>query len=143
MIIKLNLKNFSVKKGTQMIEHSTRNPKVLGSIPSGVEAFLFSQKIFSNIYWKFNLVLNYVNSKSQVDKVDMVEFGYHGEWYTLLIIDIIDWNYLEKFVYKLNFLQNPTCKNKDWTFSEFYQYFYGVCIFWRKSNRQVVISSTL
>ena len=29
----------------------------------------------------------------------MVEFGYHGEWYTLLIIDIIDWNDLEKFVY--------------------------------------------
>ena len=28
----------------------------------------------------------------------MVEFGYHGEWYTLLIIDIIDWNDLEKFV---------------------------------------------
>ena len=27
------------------------------------------------------------------------EFGYHGEWYTLLIIDIIDWNDLEKFVY--------------------------------------------
>ena len=29
----------------------------------------------------------------------MVEFGYHGEWYTLLIVvDIIDWNDLEKFV---------------------------------------------
>ena len=27
----------------------------------------------------------------------MVEFGYHGEWYTLLIIDIINWNDLEKF----------------------------------------------
>ena len=27
-----------------MIEHSTGNRKVLGSIPSGVEAFLFSQK---------------------------------------------------------------------------------------------------
>ena len=36
--------------------------------------------------------------ESQVDKVDMVEFGYHGEWYTLLIIDIIYWNDLEKFV---------------------------------------------
>ena len=32
----------------------------------------------------------------------MVEFGYHGEWYTLLIIDIIDGNDLETFVY--NFL---------------------------------------
>ena len=48
---------------------------------------------------KFHLVLNGVNSKSQVDRVDMVNFGYHGEWYTLLIIDIIDWNDLEKFVY--------------------------------------------
>ena len=28
----------------------------------------------------------------------MVEFRYHGEWYTLLIIDIIDWNDLEKLV---------------------------------------------
>ena len=33
----------------QMIEHSTGNRKVLGSIPSGVEAFLFSQKkLFKN-----------------------------------------------------------------------------------------------
>ena len=30
--------------------------------------------------------------------VDMVEFGYHSEWYTLLIIDIIGWNDLEKCV---------------------------------------------
>ena len=81
----------------QMIEHSTGNRKVLGSIPSGVEAFLFSQKNFSNICWKFHLILNDVNSKSQVDKVDMVEFGYHGEWYTLLIIDIIHWNDVDKF----------------------------------------------
>ena len=48
------------------------------------------------VYWKFHLVLNVVNFKSHVDGVDMVEFGYHGEWYTLLIIDIIDWNDLEK-----------------------------------------------
>ena len=53
-----------------------------------------------NIYWKFHLVLNDVNSESQVDKVDMVEFSYHGGWYTLLIIDIINWNDLEKFVNK-------------------------------------------
>ena len=33
----------------------------------------------------------------------MVEFGYHGEWYTLPIIDIIDWNDLEKFVYRKTF----------------------------------------
>ena len=33
----------------QMTEHSTGNRKDLGSIPSGVEAFLFSQKI-SSIY---------------------------------------------------------------------------------------------
>ena len=26
----------------------------------------------------------------------MVEFVYHGEWYPLLIIDIIDWNDLRK-----------------------------------------------
>ena len=53
------------------------------------------------MYWKFHLVLNDVNSKSQIDRVDMVEFGYHDEWYTLLIIDTIDtidWNGLEKFV---------------------------------------------
>ena len=34
----------------------------------------------------------------------MVEFGYHGEWYTLLIIDIIDWNDLETFVYSSQYL---------------------------------------
>ena len=39
-----------------------------------------------------------LNSKSQVDKVDIVVFCYHGEWYTLLMIDIIDWNDLEKLV---------------------------------------------
>ena len=59
----------------------------------------FHRKNCSNIYWKFHLVLNDVNSKSQVDKVDMAKFGYHGEWYTLLIIGIIDWNELGKFVY--------------------------------------------
>ena len=40
----------------QMIEHSTGNRKVLGSIPSGVEAFLFSQKI-SSFQKDFDLVL--------------------------------------------------------------------------------------
>ena len=55
------------------------------------------KNFFSNIYWKFHLVLNDVNFKSQVDRVDMVECGYYGEWYTLLIIDIIDWNDLEFF----------------------------------------------
>ena len=34
----------------QMIEHSTGNRKVLGSIPSGVEAFLFTQKKISNLF---------------------------------------------------------------------------------------------
>ena len=29
----------------------------------------------------------------------MAEFDYHSEWYSLLIIDIIDWNDLEKFVH--------------------------------------------
>ena len=62
------------------------------------KSFLFSQKNLSNIYWKFHMVLNDVYSKSQVDKVDILVFGYHGEWYTLLIIDIIDWNDSEKFV---------------------------------------------
>ena len=33
---------------TQMIEHSTGNQKVLGSILSGVEAFLFNRKFFQN-----------------------------------------------------------------------------------------------
>ena len=37
----------------------------------------------------------------------MVEFGYHGEWYTLLIIDIIDWNDLERFVYSDNICNVP------------------------------------
>ena len=65
-----------------MTEHSTGNRKDLGSIPSGVEAFLFSQKISSKIILKkFDLVLREVktNSKSQVGKVDMVEFRYHVE----------------------------------------------------------------
>ena len=44
-----------------MIEHSTSNRNVLGSIQSGVE------------------VLNDVNSKLPVDRVNMVEFGYHGQ----------------------------------------------------------------
>ena len=76
-----------------------RQSKDLVSIPSGVEAFLFfTEKNCSNIYWKFHLVLNDVNSESQVDRVDMVELGHHGEWYTLLIFDIIDGNDLEKFI---------------------------------------------
>ena len=65
---------------------------------SGVEAFLFSQKITSIYIEKFHVVSNNVkyNSKSRIDKVDIVEFRYHDEWYTLLMIDIIDWNDLEK-----------------------------------------------
>ena len=47
---------------------------------------------------KFHLVLNDVNFKLQVDKVDIVEFRYHGEWYTPLMIDIIHWNNLENLV---------------------------------------------
>ena len=43
-----------------MIEHSTANLKVLGSIPSGVKAFLFSQKMSSIYIEKFYLVLNNV-----------------------------------------------------------------------------------
>ena len=63
-----------------MIEHSTGNRKVLGSIPSGVKAFLFSQKkLFKYILKIPSIVLNDLNSKSQVNRVDMVEFGYHGE----------------------------------------------------------------
>ena len=58
----------------------------------------FFTENFFKIYWKSQLVLNDVNSKSQVNRVNMVEFGYHGEWYILLIIDIIDWNDLEKLV---------------------------------------------
>ena len=64
-----------------MIAHSTGNRKVLGSIPSGVEAFLFPHEIFPIYIEKFHLVLNVVkiNSKSQADKVDIVEFRYRGE----------------------------------------------------------------
>ena len=65
-----------------------------------------------NIYWKCHLVLNDVNSKSQVDRVDMVEFSYHGEWYTLLIIDIIDWNDLEKFVYSSWYIRGEIGVNR-------------------------------
>ena len=80
--------NFSVKKGTLTLrwvlspgpfDCRSMMSKILDSIPSGVETVLFSQKQLSNMYLKFHLVLNDVNSKSQVDKVDMVEFGYHGE----------------------------------------------------------------
>ena len=39
-----------------------------------------------------------MNPMSQLDKVDILEFHYHGEWYTLLMIDIIDWNDLEKLI---------------------------------------------
>ena len=39
----------------------------------------FYSNFFQNIYRKFHLVLNDVNSKSQVDKVDIVDFRYHGE----------------------------------------------------------------
>ena len=110
-----------------MKEHSTGNRKVLGSIPSGVEAFFFHRKNYSNIYWKFHLVLNNVNSKLPVDRVDMVEFGYHGEWYTLLIIDIIHWNDLEKFVIRIHItlsesifekrLRNPrVLKHEDFSY---------------------------
>ena len=53
-----------------------RNVKIL---KVRVKAFLFLQKIFSNIFWKIHLVINGVNSKSQVDEVDMVEFSYGRE----------------------------------------------------------------
>ena len=39
-----------------MIEHPTGNRKILGSIPSGVEAFLFSQKKLFNIIGKLKRV---------------------------------------------------------------------------------------
>ena len=83
-----------------MTEHWTGYRKDLGSIPSGVEAFFFSQKMSSIYIEKFQLVLNNVkiSSKSQLYKVDILEFRYHVEWYTLLMIDIIDWNDLEKLI---------------------------------------------
>ena len=56
---KLALTSFCEKScGTsvaQMTEHSTGNRKDLGSIPSGVEAFLFPQKISSNFIDVFRL----------------------------------------------------------------------------------------
>ena len=60
----------------------------------------FQRKIFQNIYWILHLVLNDVDSKSQVDKVDVVEFRYHGEWYTLLITQVcmvLFWNSWRSF----------------------------------------------
>ena len=65
-----------------------------------------------NIYWKFHPVLNDVNSKSRVDSVDMVEFGYHGEWCTLLIFDIIDWNNLEKSIYSSWYIRGQIGVNR-------------------------------
>ena len=53
-VAELALTSFCVKScGTsvaQMTEHSTGNRKDLGSIPSGVEAFLFSHKISSKLF---------------------------------------------------------------------------------------------
>ena len=39
-----------------------------------------------------------MNSKSQLEKVDILEFRYHVECYTLLMIEIIDWIGLEKLI---------------------------------------------
>ena len=65
----------------QMTEHLTGNRKDLGSIPRGVEVFLFSQKISPIILKYFHLVLRDLKiiSKLQVGKVDKVEFCYHVE----------------------------------------------------------------
>ena len=57
-----------------------------------------------NIYWKFHLVLIDVNSKSQVDRLDIVD--------TFLIIDIIDWNDLEKFVYSSWYIRGEIGLNR-------------------------------
>ena len=74
---------------------------------------LFTEKKnYSNIYSNFHLVLNDINSKSQVDKVDMVEFGYHGEWYTLLIFYILDWNDLVKFGYSSGYIRGQNGVNR-------------------------------
>ena len=43
--------------------------------------------------------LNLQSTENFSIELNMAEFSYHGEWYTLLIIDIIDWNDLEKIVY--------------------------------------------
>ena len=55
---------------------------------------------WKNLLWKkkrrLHLILNDVNSESKVDKLNMVEFRYHGEWYTLLIIDMIDCKWFGK-----------------------------------------------
>ena len=49
-----------------MTERSNGNRKDLGSIHSGVEAFLFSQKKSSIYIEKFHLVLNNVKNESYV-----------------------------------------------------------------------------
>ena len=81
-----NYNNWLKSKGPGLDTQRSR------SVPFFKEnSFKYILKIPSGLKWRYN-------SESQVDRVGIVEFGYHGEWYTLLIIDIIDWNDLEKFV---------------------------------------------
>ena len=62
---------FSVKKGTLLLRAGYRAQDL--SIAARM-LYHLSYGGSTN-----HLVLNDVNSKSQVNKVDMVEFGYHGE----------------------------------------------------------------
>ena len=48
----------------------------------------FSRRIYLRLFG-YGYIMNYLL---------IFPNHYHGEWYTLLIIDIIDWNYLEKLV---------------------------------------------
>ena len=97
LLERLSLNNFfCAKRNANAFDRQSKRPG-LDTQRSGRVPF-FHRKNCSNIYWKFHLVLNDLNSNSQVDRVDMVEFGYYSEWYTLLIINIIDWNDLETFV---------------------------------------------
>ena len=46
--------------------------------PNYLSSF-FHRKFFQNIYRKFDIVLKDDNSRSQLDKVDMVKIRYHAE----------------------------------------------------------------
>ena len=59
-----------------------------------------------------DLLYAWATRRFGIDTVDMVEFGYHDEWYTLLIIDIIDWNGLEKFVYSSWYIRGQIGVNR-------------------------------
>ena len=75
------LKKFSVKKGTLPLRWVS-SP---GPFDCRLNALSSELRRFHTTFFTESIYANDVNSKSQVDKVNMVEFGY-----ILLIVDIID-----------------------------------------------------